>query len=72
MTHIHKNAAAPDEGSVYRFELNGVPLYEARIRAVNGCWATIEVIRPIEGPHLSQYKPGQQFDIKVASYTITR
>jgi hypothetical protein len=69
--HTHKNAAAPDSGAVYTFALNGVPLYEARIHAVNGCWATVEVLRPLDGPHSGQYKPGQRFDIKVASYSIT-
>jgi len=45
-------------GKKYECLLNGTPLYEARIHNVMGCWATVEVVRPLPGPHEHQYKTG--------------
>lgn len=50
--------------------MNGAPLYEAHIRNVTGCWATVEVVQPLPGPHQHNYKAGQTFDIRVGSYTF--
>ena len=66
----HKAADTPFPGKKYECQLNGTPLYEARIHNVMGCWATVEVVRPLPGPHEHQYKTGQTFDIRVSSYTF--
>ncbi len=63
-------AEAVKEGAVYRCAFRGVPLYEARIERIAGCWATVYVIRPLEGPHERQYASGQTFDIRLASYSF--
>ena len=68
----HKTADALTAGKSYECLLNGTPLYEARIHNVMGCWATVEVVRPLPGPHEHQYKPGQTFDIRVSSYTFDK
>jgi hypothetical protein len=68
----HKTADVLTPGKNYECLLNGTPLYEARIHNVMGCWATIEVVRPLPGPHEHQYKPGQTFDIRVSSYTFDK
>lgn len=69
-TATHKAADAPTPGKQYDCLLDGTPLYEARIQNVMGCWATVEVVRPLPGPHEHNYKPGQTFDIRVSSYTF--
>lgn len=68
--HMQRVAEAPMQGKQYQCLLNGMPLYEARIKEVMGCWATVEVVQPIPGPHESNYKSGQTFDIRVSSYTF--
>ena len=68
----HKIADVPTPGKSYECLLNGTPLYEARIHNVMGCWATVEVVRPLPGPHEHNYKPGQTFDIRVSSYTFAK
>jgi len=68
--HTHTTAEAPTPGRNYECLLNGTPLYEARVHNVMGCWATVEVLRPLPGPHEHQYRPGQTFDIRVSSYTF--
>jgi hypothetical protein len=68
----HKAVDAPMAGKKYECLLNGTPLYEARVHNVMGCWATVEVVRPLPGPHEHQYKPGQTFDIRVSSYTFDK
>ena len=68
----HKTADALTAGKSYECLLNGTPLYEARVHNVTGCWATVEVVRPLPGPHEHQYKPGQTFDIRVSSYTFDK
>jgi hypothetical protein len=68
--NLHRVAEAPMPGKQYQCMLNGMPLYEARIKDVMGCWATVEVVHPIPGPHESNYKSGQTFDIRVSSYTF--
>lgn len=68
--HTHTAAEAPTPGKTYQCVLNGTPLYEAHIRNVSGCWATIEVVQPLPGPHQHNYKAGQTFDIRVGSYTF--
>ena len=54
----------------YICSLNSTPLYEAKIKNFSGCgcWATVEVVNPIEGPHKKNYSVGQIFDIKVSYY----
>jgi hypothetical protein len=66
----HMTAEAPTPGRKYECLLNGTPLYEARVHNVMGCWATVEVVRPLPGPHEHNYRPGQTFDIRVSSYTF--
>ncbi len=66
----HKTAGVLTPGKSYECLLNGMPLYEARVHSVMGCWATVEVVRPLPGPHEQQYKPGQTFEIRVSSYTF--
>ena len=68
----HKTADALTAGKSYECLLNGTPLYEARVHNVMGCWATVEVVRPLPGPHEHQYKSGQTFDIRVSSYTFDK
>jgi len=68
--HTHNAAAAPIPGKRYQCLMNGTPLYEARVRDVMGCWATVEVVQPLPGPHEHNYKAGQTFDIRVSSYTF--
>ena len=68
--HSHTTINEPMPGKEYHCALNGTPLYEARIKSVMGCWATVEVVRPLPGPHEQSYKPGESFDIRVASYTF--
>ncbi len=63
-------AEAVKEGEVYRCAFRGVPLYEARIERIAGCWATVRVVQPLEGPHKRQYAAGQEFDIRLASYSF--
>ena len=65
--HTHN---APEPGKNYRCSIGGTPLYDAHIRSVMGCWATVEVVQPLPGPHEHNYKPGQTFDIRVSSYTF--
>ena len=66
----HTMPEEPVRGKNYQWLLNGTPLYEARVRDVMGCWATVEVLRPLPGPHEHNYRPGQTFDIRVSSYTF--
>ena len=66
----HTAVDAPSPGKTYQCTLNGAPLYEAKIQNVMGCWATVEVVKPLPGPHEQNYKPGQTFDIRVSSYTF--
>ena len=66
----HKAVDAPAAGKMYECALNGTPLYEAKIQDVAGCWATVEVVRPLPGPHEQLYRAGQTFDIRVSSYTF--
>jgi hypothetical protein len=68
--HIHTAVDAPTPGNRYECLLNGTPLYEAWIQNVMGCWATVEVVRSLPGPHQHNYKAGQTFDIRVSSYTF--
>ncbi len=68
--HTHASPDAPAPGKKYQCLMNGTPLYEARVHDVMGCWATVEVVRPIPGPHAHNYQPGQTFDIRVSSYTF--
>ena len=68
----HKTSDVPTPGKSYECLLNGTPLYEARVHNVMGCWATVEVVRPLPGRHEHQYKPGQTFDIRVSSYTFDK
>jgi hypothetical protein len=68
--HTHTMAETPTPGRNYECLLNGAPLYEARVHNVMGCWATVEVLRPLPGPHEHNYRPGQTFDIRVSSYTF--
>ncbi len=68
----HKTADVLTPGKSYECLLNGTPLYKARIHNVMGCWATVEVVRPLPGPYEHQYKPGQMFDIRVSSYTFDK
>ncbi|HTR80432.1 MAG TPA: hypothetical protein VMM58_02300 [Bacteroidota bacterium] len=68
--HTHRVADAPAPGKEYQCSMNGTPLYNARIQNVMGCWATVEVVRPLPGPYQDQYKTGQRFDIRVSSYTF--
>jgi hypothetical protein len=68
----HKTADVLTPGKSYECLLNGTPLYEARIHNVMGCWATVEVVRSLPGPHEHNYKPGQTFDIRVSSYTFDK
>ena len=68
--HMDRVAESLTPGKQYQCVLNGMPLYEARIKDVMGCWATVEVVQPIPGPHESNYKSGQTFDIRVSSYTF--
>jgi len=70
--HTHRAVDAPTPGKMYECLLNGTPLYEARIHNVMGCWATVEVVRPLPGPNEHRYKPGQTFDIRVSSYTFDK
>ena len=66
----HREVDAPTPGKTYQCALNGAPLYEAKIQNVTGCWATVEVVKPLPGPHGHNYTPGQTFDIRVSSYTF--
>jgi len=66
----HTMPDEPVRGKSYQWLLNGTPLYEARVRDVMGCWATVEVLRPLPGPHEQNYRSGQTFDIRVSSYTF--
>jgi len=68
--HTHRVVESPAPGKLYECLLNGTPLYDARVKDVMGCWATVEVVQPIPGPHESNYKSGQTFDIRVSSYTF--
>ena len=68
--HTQAAADAPAAGKKYQCLLNGMPLYDARIKNVTGCWATVEVVRPLPGPHEYNYRTGQTFDIRVSSYTF--
>ena len=68
MMHSNVHESGPVPGKIYRCVYNGSPLYEARIEHLNGCWATVEVVKPFPGPHEHNYRPGQKFDIRHASY----
>ena len=68
--HTHAATEAPAAGKEYRCLLNGMLLYDARVKNVMGCWATIEVVQPHPGPHEHNYRTGQTFDIRVSSYTF--
>jgi hypothetical protein len=66
--HTQTFAASPAVGKIYRCAFQGNVLYEAKIRKLEGCWATVEVIKALPGPHEHHYRPGQTFDIRHASY----
>ena len=68
--HTHEALNGPSPGKTYQCLMNGTPLYDARVQNVTGCWATVEVVRPLPGPHEHNYKQGQTFDIRVSSYTF--
>ena len=68
--HTESLALSPEIGKTYTFRLNDVPLYNATIDKAEGCWATITVVRPLPGKFEKQYRPGQQFDVKVAYYEL--
>lgn len=58
-------------GSQYRVSMHGQDLYIATVQKFHGgCWATMRVDQAIDGPMASQYRPGMEFDIKVAQYTL--
>ena len=60
-------------GSKYKVAMNGKDLYEAEVLKFHGgCWATVRVDKPADGENGNVYKPGMEFDIKVAEYQIEK
>ena len=60
-------------GSTYKVAMNGKDLYEAEVLKFHGgCWATVRVDKPAEGDGGKPYRPGMEFDIKVAQYDIQK
>ena len=58
-------------GQTYRVGMNGTPLYTATVTKFHGgCWATVQVQEPVNDDMAALYKPGMEFDIKVANYEI--
>lgn len=55
------------KGNVYTLLHNEAPAYEAEIvKYGGGCWATVRVTDPLDNTKF--YKPGDEFDIRVAMY----
>lgn len=66
--HTHTLKFSPDIGKTYTCYLHDTALYSATIEKIQGCWATVTVVRPAPGKFEQHYRTGQQFDIKVAMY----
>lgn len=59
-------------GITYRVAMQDTELYEADVvKYHGGCWATVRVVRPLNDTYAADYRPGTEFDIKVAQYTFT-
>ena len=72
MKPVHDKVSVEEftPGASYRVGMNGAPLYTATVTKFHGgCWATVKVEEPL-GEAASMYKPGMEFDIKVANYEI--
>lgn len=64
---------APEQGGVYTVVLNNAPIYDAEIvKYGGGCWATVKVVRPLEGANADLYTPGSEFDVRVAMYEFRK
>jgi len=60
-----------EEGSTYTFSLNGNALYSANvIKFHGGCWATVRIAETKDPSLATTYRPGMEFDVKVAQYEI--
>jgi len=68
-THILKNA--PEKDKVYRVEYKGSELYDAKVMDYEGgCWARIKIENVLPSPSEKMYKEGQEFDLKLAYYSL--
>jgi len=73
MKPVHDKVSVDEftPGQTYRVGMNGAPLYTAEVTKFHGgCWATVKVMEPLGEATASMYKPGMEFDIKVANYEI--
>ena len=68
--HTHQFETAPTPGAHYRVSFNGEAIYDAVITRAEGCWATLRIDEPLPGAHQHLYKPGDEYEIKVALYTF--
>lgn len=60
---------APRKGERYTVCSAGKPLYEAEIvKYGGGCWATVQVVRPVDEQLANVFHPGDTFDMRVAMY----
>jgi hypothetical protein len=58
-------------GRSYRVGMNGRPLYNAEVvKFHGGCWATVRVQECLYDAMQAEYRPGTEFDIKVAMYEL--
>jgi len=73
MKPVHDKVSVDEftPGQTYRVGLNGTALYTATVTKFHGgCWATVKVEEPLSDTTAAMYKPGMEFDIKVANYEI--
>lgn len=70
-THEKRSLDDVTPGQTYLVGMNGTELYHGTVTKFHGgCWATIRVEKPIDGPMAQHYRQGMEFDIKVANYTL--
>ncbi len=58
-------------GSLYQVAMNGQPLYVAEVvKFHGGCWAVVRVRECLYAEMADEYRPGTEFEIKVAMYEV--
>lgn len=59
----------PMEGLLYEIRLAGKPVFEAEVTNYKGgCWANLRVSRALDEEYADLYKPGDEFQTRVAAY----
>lgn len=76
MKHRHdkiKKEDRPVEGEIYDVFNGDDAVFRAEIKEYTGtCWAKVSVVAPLSEKVTGIYHKGDEFDIKVASYTYSK